>query len=392
MSLKKFLPYGKQSLDAEDKKAVLQALDHDMITRGPQTKAFEQEVAALCNARWAVAFSSGTSALYAAFQAASISSQDRIFTTPNTFIATAAAALRLGARPFFIDIERNSGNLDLAQLEKELNQPLSRGRHVIVPVHFAGIAQNIVYIDRMLKSPDDVIIEDAAHAIGSFYPDGSTKVGSCKWSAMTVFSFHPVKTITSGEGGMVTTNDESLYHRLACIRNSGIIHEKPILEQQDAPWYYEVQEISANYHMTEMQAALGRSQLKKINQFVEKRRNLVKSYRKQLSHLEHIRLFDEAHDDKSAYHLMVVQVDFQALNTTRTKVMNALKEEGIGSQYHYIPLYRSPVFTKLYGDQSEAFPEMEAYYAQALSLPLFYEMDEEDVERVCLTLKKTLSP
>jgi UDP-4-amino-4,6-dideoxy-L-N-acetyl-beta-L-altrosamine transaminase len=389
MTIEKFLPYAKQHIDAEDIEYVTRACRAELITRGPFVVEFEQQVAAYCGAKWAVAVSNATCALYIAFQAASVSCADCMITTANSFIATPVAGMRLNASLHFIDIDRDCGNMHLLPVFEALPYR-SRGRYIITPVHFAGIAQDMKYLAQRLKVPNVLIIEDAAHALGSLYPGGQ-RVGSCAYSDMTVFSFHAIKNIATAEGGMITTNNETLHRRLLMLRNSGIVREKPELEQEESPWYYEVHEMSGNYHMSELQAALGLSQLKKLPQFVEKRRQIVKWYRHHLQDLPQVRLFDERHDILTAYHLLVVQIDFAAVGLTRTTLMQKLRDKGIGTQYHYLPLYRHPIIARRYGDLSTDYPEMEGYYRQALSLPLFYDLEEEDVIRVVQALKETIT-
>lgn len=379
--MSKFFPYARQSIDQSDIEAVKESLSQSLITRGEKTLAFEEALAKKVSAKWAVTFTSATTGLYAAFQAADVSSFDRFITTPNSFIATVAAGMRLGAKPLFVDIDRNNGSLDVEALKEHVSMPMSRGRIILAPVHFAGIAHDMAAIDKSLKGPDYVIIEDAAHAIGSNYPDG-TPVGSCTHSHMTVFSFHAIKTITAAEGGCVTTNDEGYYKRLLQIRNSGIVRSA------SDPWYYEVKEITGNYHMTEMQAALGLSQLNRLDSFAQKRRQIVTWYR---NRLKNVRFFDESYDARSCYHLMCVQIDFEALGKSRTEFMKELHEAGVGSQYHYIPLYRHPAVAKVSGDIAHNYPEMEGYYKQALSLPLYYDLTEEDVDYICNTINKALT-
>lgn len=390
MDQQKFLPYAQQFIFPEDIQEVSQTLSSQVITRGPNVEAFEQALASYCGAKYGVAFTNCTAGLMAAYHAAKIGPNDRFITTPNTFVASAGAGIQHQATPIFLDIDRNTGNLDLEQLAFNINQPNSRGKTAVVPVHFAGIPVDMQAIEKMIHHPDTVVIEDAAHALGSHYRNGK-KVGCCEWSDMTVFSFHPAKTITTGEGGMVMTNNENLYHELQLFRNNGIERDPRHLYGEAAPWYYEVMDLTGNFNFTEIQAALGLSQLKHLNQFVAKRQTLMQAYQQKMTSIENIRLLTPEEDLHISYHLCVVQIDFSAYKTTRTNVMIALKERGIGTQLHYIPVYRHPFFTKNSGDISSYFPEMETYYAQALSLPLFYAMTEEDVDRVVTSLKDVLS-
>lgn len=373
-----FIPYGHQSISDEDIDAVAKALKKDLITRGPEAEAFEKAVASYCGADYAVAFTSGTTALYASYYAVDCGPKDRVLTSPNTFIATTAYPSQKGATVVFVDIDRNSGNMNLDQVEANLDYSSLKGKLIIAPIHFSGIAVDMQRLQKMSTASNIVIIEDAAHALGSCYPDGK-KVGSCAYSDLTIFSFHPVKAITTGEGGMVTTNDPKLYAKLKLFRNSGIVREPPLLENPPEPWYYEVQDLTGQYHMNDFQAALGLSQLKRLDAFIEKRRALVKRYREKLAHTSSIRLFDPAFDAMTAYHLMVVQITSKNL---RTAIMEELKKQGIGSQLHYIPLYRHPCYRKMMGEIEEFFPQMEGYYASALSIPLYFDLTFEEVDRI----------
>lgn len=385
-----FLPYAHQSIHADDIAAVRRALNSAMITRGPEVEAFEKELAEYCGAEHAVAFNSASSALLACCHAADLGPNDLLISSPNTFIASIIGAFHYKATPVFVDIDRETGNARVDQMLQTANQPASRGKPVLIPVHFAGLPVDIQTLENNLHFPDTVIIEDAAQALGSrYYPDGP-RIGSCAFSQMTVFSFHPAKVITTGEGGMVTTNDETLAHRLRRFRNNGIERDPKHLAGEAKPWFYEVQEISNNYNFTDFQAALGRSQLARLDSFIAHRRALVQAYREQLKSIPTIKLLTDRHNADTSFHLFVVQIDFPAHKTTREQVMQQLKAAGIGTQVHYIPLYRHPYCTDQWGDLSPYFPETENYYAQALSLPLYYDLTLADVERVARELKKVL--
>lgn len=389
MTTEHYLPYAQQHISKEDIESVQRALSQPYITRGPLVEAFEKEIAQYCGAQYAVAFNSATSALMGAYHAADVGANDRVITTPNSFVASVGPGIQRSATPVFVDIDLKTGNLDLEQVGFNINSRQSKGKTIVVPVHFSGIPVDVQAIDADIRDYRTVIIEDAAHAIGSCYKDGS-KVGCCQWSQMTVFSFHPAKTMTTGEGGMVTTNDPDLYHRLRMFRDNGKEKDAPYISQAPAPGYYEVQFLSGNYNFTEMQAALGLSQFQRLEAFIQRRQQLMQQYRDQLSSFAHLRLFDLPDEQQIAYHLCVVQIDFAAYHTTREAVMEALHGMGIGTQVHYIPLYRHPFFKNLAGDISEYFPKMEQYYSQALSLPLYYHLRDEDIERVVSGLKKVL--
>lgn len=367
MDKNQFLPYGSQSIDKSDIEAVSAVLKGDWITRGPKVREFEEAIASYCDAKYGVAFTNCSHGLWAAYKAAGVSEGDRFLTTPNSFVSTTSGALQMGGQPIFIDIEEETGNLSLEQLSCNLNVSLTRGKEVIVPVHFGGVPVDMERVDGMIRSPETVVIEDAAHAFGSCYEDGS-RVGSCSYSSMTVFSFHPVKNITTGEGGVVTTNSEELYEKLKCLRDSG---------RQGI----DVVELSSNYHMTEFQAALGLSQLKRVDKFRKKREQLVSLYCEKLA--EHPLVTPMTQPSPNVFHnLFVVKVEGE----DRGELMADLKEKGIGTQVHYRPIYHHSLIKNVRGDLSSYFPAMESYYEKALSLPLFVGMEEEDVERVVLAI------
>ncbi len=385
----KLLPYAQQHISTEDVDAVSRALQQPAITRGSLVKEFEKCIADYCGATYAVAFNSGTSALMAAYAAVDAGPFDRVLSTPNTFVATVGAAVQRSATPVFIDTDPATGNMDLEQVTDNLDHPTSRGKTIVAPVHFTGNPVDVAAIEAQIKNPDTLIIEDAAHAIGSLYPNGK-KVGCCEHSAITIFSFHPAKTITTGEGGMALTNDPALYHRLCLYRNNGMERDPKKLKGEATPWLYEVVELSGNFNFTELQAALGLSQMKRIDQFILKRQSLLNTYATLLEPLEHVKLLTPANNPAIAPHLCVVSIDFEHLKKNRADVMQRLLDQGITTQVHYIPVYRHPTFVAQMGDLTTYFPKTELYYSQALTLPLYYALEEADVERVVAALKDVL--
>lgn len=385
-----FIPYARQSINSADITSVADALSSNWITRGPHVEGFEASIAEYCGAKYAVAFNSGTSALAAACYAANVGPYDRLITTPNSFIASVGAGIKFGATPVFVDIDHTTGNVDIDQMAYNANLSFSRGRPILVPVHFAGVPVNVQKLDREITNPDTIIIEDACHALGSRYSPEGPKVGSCAWSAMTIFSFHPAKTITTGEGGMVTTNEEEFCHRLKLYRNNGIERDPKYLEGESSPWYYEVKDITDNHNFTEFQAALGRSQMSRLNQFIARRFDLMEAYKARLNDWMDVALLTPEFDRSIAFHLCVVKIKFDSFKTTRTDVMKKLLSSHIGTQVHYIPLYRHPYFVKKYGEVHEYFPKMEEYYSRTLTLPLYYDLTLDNIDFVVKTLKGCL--
>ena len=386
MSQPSFIPYARQYIDSNDIAAVQNVLSSQWITRGEQVENFEKEIAAFCEAKYAVAFNSGTSALAAACYAAGIGPHDKLITTSNSFIASVGTGTRFGAQPVFVDIDPANGNLDINQACLNANQPSSRGKTILIPVHFAGVPVNMQMLNQKISNPNTLIIEDAAQALGSrYYPEGP-KVGSCTWSSMTIFSFHPAKIITTGEGGMVTTHDEELWHRLKLFRNNGIERDPKYLEGSPDLWYYEVKDITDNHNFTEFQAALGRSQLQRLDLFIRRRQEIMRLYQEKFKAHRRIKLLTPEFDASIAYHLCVALIDFTALKISQNELMQRLLEKNIGTQVHYIPLYRHPCFVRKYGEVHAYFPAMEKYYSQALSLPLYYGLKDEEVHYVIDTL------
>ena len=386
------IPYGRHYIDEADVAAVVDVLRHGALTQGPKIAEFEESVARYVGAKYAVAVSSGTAALHLACIAADAGPGDNVVTTPSTFVASANCALYVGATPQFADIDAETLNLDpqcLATKCKELKKI-----RAIIPVHFAGLPCDMPSIRTIADRHGSVVIEDAAHALGARYPDG-TKVGNCAYSHMTTFSFHPVKAIAAGEGGMITTNDEKLYRRLLRLRSHGINKgADPLVRQEDAyeqgevkRWYYEMQEIGFNYRITDIQSALALSQLQKLEKFIERRLKLALAYDDAFAGLSRARPTQITGRRLSAHHLYVLQIDFDGLGRSRAKFMSALGQDGIGTQVHYIPVVSHPYYRSL-GCKPDSFPVTQKYYGQALSIPLYYALTDSEQAHVIAAIRR----
>lgn len=378
-----FIPYGKQWIDEDDVNAVVQVLNGDLITQGPKIEEFENAICEYTGAKYCVAVSNGTAALHIAVAALKIEKGKEGITSPNSFVATSNCLIYNNLIPIFADIDPLTYNVDPDSI---LNK-ITGDTKIIIPVHFAGQPVDIEQIHYIAKSNNCYLIEDAAHAIGSKYSDGS-KVGNCKYSDMTIFSFHPVKTITTGEGGAVTTNNKELYERLMQLRTHGITKNSEKLLQNPGPWYYEMQEVGFNYRMTDIQAVLGINQLKKLDRFVTRRKEIVCKYNESFKDEEWITIPYEKDKLKSAFHLYVLLIDFNKIDKTRGQVMDELKNKQVGTQVHYIPIYSQPYYRKNYVYNTDEFCNMEKYYNSCLSIPLYPLMSDSDVQYVVDSIKK----
>lgn len=382
--MERMIPYGKQYIDQDDINAVIEVLQGDYLTTGPHVKKFEENFADYVGAKFAVAVSSGTAALHLACLAAGIGKDQEVITSPVTFAASANCALYIGSIPVFADINPSTINIDTNEIRKKINSQT----RAIIPVHFTGLPCEMKEIQSIARENDLTIIEDACHALGAGYR-GST-IGDCSYSDMTVFSFHPVKHITTGEGGMITTNSEIYYRRLMSLRTHGIIRDSEYLEYEShGGWYYEMQDLGYNYRLTDIQSALGISQLKKLNFFLKRRREIAATYSQMLKELPLI-LPHEPDYSQNAYHLYVVRVKDSA-TINRSQLYSKLRDRGILCQVHYIPVHTMPYYKRKLGYRLGDFPAAEEYYQRALSLPVYPGMSGEDLEFVIKNIKELLT-
>lgn len=386
------IPYGHHHIDEEDIQAVANVLRNGPLTQGPMIEAFEQAVAEYVGANYAIALSNGTAALHLAALVAGVGPGTSLITSPITFVASANAARYVGARPLFADIDPDTINMAPSSLTEALAQyPDIRA---VVPVHFAGLPCDMPAIKAAADAARAVVIEDAAHAFGATYPTGQ-RVGSCAHSLMTVFSFHPVKAIASGEGGMITTNDEPTYRRLLRLRSHGINKlddpfQLPLQAETDGrrnPWYYEMQELGYNFRITDIQCALALSQFRKLDAFLARRRCLVKAYDAAFAGSRHCRPAQPAGREESGHHLYVLRIDFNAIGVTRAQLFQDLRGRQINPQVHYIPVPVHPYY-RAQGLNPEDYPNAQHYYDEALTIPLFYDLTDDEQKHVIGVIKE----
>ncbi len=368
-----FLPYGRQSIDEADIQAVVDVLRSDWITQGPNIERFERSVAEYVGAKYAVAFSNGTAALHGACHAAGIGPGDEVITTPITFLASSNSVLYCGGTPVFADIRPDTYNIDPDRVAA-LITPRTKA---IIGVDFSGQPVEADKLAMLAKDNGLIFIQDAAHSLGAEY--GGRKVGV--WADMTMFSFHPVKHVTTGEGGVIVTDREDLRDALLLFRNHGMTKDPSLLEKNDGPWYYEMHELGYNYRMTDLQAALGVSQMAKLPRFIERRKQIAARYNEAFSGIKGLTVPYQHPAAYSSWHLYVLRWDEQVYQGGRDRVFSELRARNIGVHVHYIPVYRQPYYRKL-GYEAGLCPHAEAYYHEALSLPIFPAMSDQDVEDV----------
>jgi UDP-4-amino-4,6-dideoxy-N-acetyl-beta-L-altrosamine transaminase len=384
--MRNFIPYGRQWIDETDIKAVSDVLRSDYLTQGPVIRSFENTIKQITGAQFCVAVSNATQGLHMAVAALELKEGVEGITTPITFVASANCLLSNNLMPVFADIDPKTYNISPTEIEKKM----TKKTRIIIPVDFAGQAVDIDAIRQIADKYNLFIIEDAAHAIGSNYIDGKP-VGCCHKADMTVFSFHPVKTITCGEGGAITTNSELLYKKLLKLRTIGITKDGAELSKNPGPWYYEMQYLSGNNRMTDFQAALGHSQLSKLAFFKQRRREIVNRYNAVFADNPYIITPYEEKPANSCFHLYVLQIDFEKMGNSRKQIMERLKEKGIGTQVHYIPVHTQPYYKRKFKYKKDDYLAAENYYNRALSIPLFPAMTNQDVEYVCSSIMDLFS-
>jgi perosamine synthetase len=377
-----YLPYGRQWIEEDDIQAVINVLKSDYLTTGPTVQQFEKEFAAYVGAKYAVSFSNGTAALHGACFAAGVSEGDEVITTTMTFAASANCVLYQGGRPVFADIDSSTYNIDPKKVKDLINEKTK----AIIPVHFTGQPVALDELHELAKEHNLVVIEDAAHALGATYK--GNKIGSI--SDMTMFSLHPVKHITSGEGGIITTNNKKYYEKLNQFRSHGITRDNDKLIENHGPWYYEMQFLGFNYRLTDIQAALGSSQLKKIDRFVELRRKYVALYNMAFKEIPQITIPYQPEGYNSSWHLYIIRLNLEQLTVTRKEIFEALLLQNIGVNVHYIPVHLLPYYQQL-GYEKGICPNAEKLYEEIITLPLFPKMTEDDVIDVIVAVNKVIN-
>jgi len=391
------IPYGKQSISEEDIAAVVEVLKSDYLTCGPGVEAFEKAFAEHVGAKHAIAVCNATAALHMAMLTAGIGKGDRVITAPNTFLSSANCAAFVGATPDFCDIDPITYTMDPESLRGAWSDDVK----AVIPVAYAGQSAEVREIATIARENGAIVIEDACHGTGGgFYKAGEAwKQGGHPWADMTIFSFHPVKTLTTGEGGMLVTDDDNYAQKARELRTHGMIRDAKVFQglgseegvlSEQGPWYYEMQELGYNFRITDIQCALGLSQLERLPSFTARRREIVALYNQAFTELSWLTTPGVQHEldrEQISWHLYTVQIKFDQLGKTRTKVMQELREKGVGTQVLYIPVYLQPWYRETYGYQPGKCPNSEAFYAKALSLPMYPAMTDEDVNQVIKNIK-----
>ncbi len=379
------IPYSKQFIDQKDIKMVVNSLRGKFITQGPKVEEFEKKICKIVKCKYAVAVSSCSAGLHIASIASGLKRGSTMLTTPNTFCSTANSALHCGAKVEFSDININTGNICLDNILKIINKKKIK---VIIPVHFGGLPVEVKKLRKISRKKKILIIEDAAHALGAKYSDGSM-VGSCKFSDMAVFSFHPVKSITTGEGGVITTNNKDLYEKLKNLRSHGIEkNQKKLKNNGNKIWYYEMRDLGFHYRITDIQCALGISQLNKLKKFVSYRRKIANNYDKLFSKIPGIKVLQNMQRNRSSNHLYVIKINFKRLGIKREIVMKKLRKKGIITQVHYIPVTFHPFYKKK--SYKKKLQNMTRYYDECLSIPIFYKLKLKDQRYIVNSIKNII--
>lgn len=381
-STKKY-SYGKQYIDWCDVWSVVKTLKSNFLTQGPKVAEFEKAICDYTGAKYCVALANGTAALHIAMLALNVKEGDEVLTSTNTFLASANCALYVGATPKFADIDPETACISISEIEKNITDKTK----VLIPVHFAGQSCDMEKIKEIADKNNLAVVEDAAHAIGSEYK--GFKVGSCKFSDMVIFSFHPVKNLTTAEGGAITTNSEKIYKKLLLLRSHGMSRDPAVMTKNDGPWYYEMHDFGYNYRITDIQAALGVSQLKKIDKFAKRRREIVEFYRKEFLHDKRFNFLQERDYSKACFHLFPLLINFSEVKMSKKEIFLKLQECGLNLQIHYIPVHLQPFYKKL-GFKEGDFPKAEKYYQETISLPLYFGLTNCDLSHIVKTVKEVI--